>query len=217
MSVALPRGLYVVTAGSLFDAGRLLPAVREALLGGARVVQYRDKDRTGGGATAQQRLAEARGLCDLCREHGAVSIVNDDVGLAAQAGADGVHLGRDDTDVAGARRRLGERAVIGVSCYDSPERARAAADAGADYLAFGSFHPSPTKPAAVRARPALLASARTALGLPLVAIGGITAANGAALLHAGADLLAVCSAVFAQSDVRAAAISLTRLFSEERS
>ncbi|HEX7731319.1 MAG TPA: thiamine phosphate synthase, partial [Rhodanobacter sp.] len=127
----------------------------------------------------------------------------------------GVHLGRDDGDVAAARAVMGAGAIVGVSCYDSLERARTAAAAGADYIAFGAFFPSPTKPHAVRASPDLLRQSAT-LGLPRVAIGGITPDNAPSLVEAGADLLAVISAVFGAADVRAAAQRFARLYPPDR-
>ena len=135
--------------------------------------------------------------------------------LARAVGADGVHLGCDDAAPGEARRALGPRALIGVSCYDSLERAHAAVAAGADYVAFGAFYPSSIKPGAVRAPLGLLAAARRVLDCPQVAIGGIDADNGAALVEAGADALAVIGAVFAQADatgVRAAATRLAALY-----
>ena len=203
-----PGGLYALTDPGLTPGERLLPAVEAAIRGGARLVQYRDKSKD-----APRRLEEARALAELCRGHGVVFIVNDDPTLAAIAGADGVHLGKDDPDVISTRVRLGPRALIGVSCYDSLERAVAAAHAGADYVAFGSFHASGSKPDAVRAAPELLRQARRALpGIPLCAIGGITPANGAALVEAGVDMLAVIRGVFAEADVTAAARAYARLF-----
>jgi thiamine-phosphate pyrophosphorylase len=197
------RGLYAISDGPRPD---LLDACAAALDGGAAVLQYRDKT-----ADAARRLAEARALAALCAGRGVPLIVNDDVELALAAGAAGVHLGEHDPGLAEARARLGARAIIGVSCYDSLERARHFAAAGADYLAFGAFFPSPTKPQARRATPHLLAEAR-ALGLPLVAIGGITADNAPGLIAAGADAVAVISALFGAADVRAAARRFAALF-----
>ncbi|MAT65105.1 MAG: hypothetical protein CMN57_05635 [Gammaproteobacteria bacterium] len=137
--------------------------------------------------------------------------------MAAAAGAHGVHLGRDDAAVTAARERLGPRAIIGVSCYNELDRARQAARLGADYVAFGRFFPSRTKPQAVQAEPALLTAARRELGLPLVAIGGITPENGGLLLAAGADMLAVIHGVFGAADIEAAARGYTALFSNRRS
>ena len=204
------HGLYVITDRAL-AAGRPLPElVAAALEGGARVVQYRDKT-----ADHARRRDEARALAALCRDAGALLIVNDDVELALAAQADGVHLGRDDAGIAAARGHLGPDRLIGVSCYDRFDRAVAAQQAGADYVAFGSFFPSPTKPAAVRAGLALLERGRRELDLPLVAIGGITPENAGALVAAGADMLAVIHAVFGAADVRAAAAAFAPLFAPE--
>jgi thiamine-phosphate pyrophosphorylase len=202
------RGLYAITDGPRDD---LLAACEAALDGGATLLQYRDKTRD-----VERRLAEARALVASCARYAVPLIVNDDVELAAEAGAAGVHLGEDDADVASARALLGTNAIIGVSCYDSLERARMLAAAGADYLAFGAFYASPTKPNARMATLALLRDAK-AFGVPLVAIGGITVDNSAALIAAGADYLAVISAVFGVSDVRAASRSFASLFDPARS
>lgn len=201
------HGLYVITDDRRAGPRALCSAVSAALRGGARIVQYRDK-----GQDPARRLAEAQALAELCRAHRAVFLVNDDVDLAVAAGADGVHLGRDDADVAAARGRLPDSGLIGVSCYNRFETARQAAALGADYIAFGSFFPSPTKPAAVRAGPDLLVRARRELALPAVAIGGISPENGAALVRAGADMLAVISAVFAAPDISAAARAFSNCF-----
>ncbi len=203
------RGLYVITDAGLGRGAALVSMVSEAIDGGGRLVQYRDKSND-----AARRREEAAALAALCRLRGVTLIVNDDVELAAEVGADGVHLGRDDAAVATARRRLGEAALIGVSCYARFELAVAAAAAGADYVAFGRFFPSATKPDAVHAETGLLRRARRELGLPVVAIGGITPENGGALIAAGADMLAVVRAVFAAADVRAAAAALARLFQD---
>ncbi len=201
------RGLYLITAETLGGSAELLARARAGLAGGARVLQYRDKS-----ADRERRLTEAMALARLCREAGACFIVNDDVELAAEVGADGVHLGRDDGDPGAARRRLGADAVIGVSCYDSLERARQAAAVGADYVAFGSFFPSPTKPHAVRPPLRLLTDAKAALALPVVAIGGIDADNAPQLIEAGADAVAVISSVFLADDPRREAERIARLF-----
>lgn len=197
------RGLYAITDGPRAD---LLDVGAQALAGGACVLQYRDKT-----TNAARRHAEAVALKRLCDAHAVPLIVNDDVRLAAEAGAAGVHLGCSDGDVAAARAVLGDGAIIGVSCYDSLELARAAATAGADYVAFGAFFRSPTKPQAARASIDLLRRSAK-LGVPRVAIGGITPDNAPALVEAGADFLAVISAVFAAPDVRAAAQRFARLY-----
>lgn len=197
------RGLYAITNGPRVD---LLEAAHASLRGGARILQYRDK-----GSGGVRRLQEARALAQLCADFDVPLIVNDDVDLAFASGAAGVHLGEGDAAVAEARARLGSQAIIGVSCYDSLRRAREAAAAGADYLAFGAFFSSPTKPLARRAAPELLSEAKT-LELPLVAIGGITSDNGGLLIEAGADHLAAISAVFDATDIRAAAQRFADLF-----
>jgi len=205
---ALPRGLYAITPDEP-DTDRLLVLVRAALAGGAVAVQYRSKN-----ASAALRREQARALAELCRTHGAPLIVNDDVRLAREAGADGAHLGAEDGDLADARRQLGPDRLLGASCYDRLDLAIAAKAAGADYVAFGSVFDSPTKPAAVRAPLALFAEARGAVGLPLVAIGGITPENAAAVIAAGADAVAVISAVFDAPDVAARAHAFKLLFDQ---
>lgn len=197
------RGVYVITNGPRDD---LIDAVTAAIRGGAKVVQYRDKS-----GDDTRRLDEARRLAAVCASHRVPLLVNDDLELACLSGADGVHLGRDDSDIAVARARLGRSAIIGASCYASIERARQLAAAGADYLAFGAFFASPTKPHAQRAKPALLRVARS-LGLPLVAIGGVTADNAHPLIEAGADFVAVISAVFDADDVETATRRIAALF-----
>lgn len=197
------RGLYVITDGPRPD---LFQVVAQALAGGARLLQYRDK--TGDHA---RRLTEARAIRALCAARQVPLIINDDVALAHAAGAAGVHLGEEDGDVAAARTVLSEDAIIGVSCYDSLNRARELAAAGADYIAFGAFFPSPTKPHARRASFDLLRQS-AALGVPRVAIGGITPDNAQSLIDAGADYLAVISAVFGDPDVRGAATRFAQLF-----
>ena len=199
------RGLYAVTPETS-DTAWLTERVAECLEGGAALIQYRAKH-----AAPDLALEQARRLVRLCRAHGVALIVNDSVELALAAGADGVHLGRDDLDVSRARAAL-PAALIGVSCYDEPGRALALARAGADYVAIGSVFASPTKPFARRASLDKLAAAKSVSGLPVAAIGGITLENATLAIAAGADMVAVISAVFAASDVRAAARSFARLF-----
>ena len=194
------RGLYAIADTATIGDDGFAEAVESALAGGAAMVQYRDKS-----ADAAKRRRQAGALVASCRRHGAIAIVNDDVDLARAVAADGVHLGRDDAAPADVRRRLGAEAVVGVSCYDEIERAHAAAAAGADYIAFGSVFPSPTKPAAVRAPLALLARARAETGLAVCAIGGITAERAPDVVAAGADLLAVIADLFEAPDIAARA------------
>jgi len=198
------RGLYAITDGPRAD---LLDVCAAALDGGAAMLQYRDKT-----SDHARRSDEAHALQALCARHAVPLIVNDDVELVHAVGAAGVHLGEHDGDVSTARARLGAGAIIGVSCYDSAMRARQLAAAGADYVAFGAFFPSPTKPGARHADPSLLTDSAT-LGIARVAIGGITPDNARALIDAGADAIAVITALFGARDVRAAARRFSDLFS----
>ncbi len=202
------RGLYAVTP-DLADTADLLRRVGQALLGGVRLVQYRNK-----AADEALRREQAGALLGLCRRHGAPLIVNDDLALVLEIGADGAHLGGEDGDLAAARAALGAGRLLGVSCYDEMERAREARRLGADYVAFGAFFTSPTKPAAVRAPLTLLAEAKAELGLPVGAIGGITLDNAPQLIAAGADLLAVITDLFEAPDIAARAAAYTSLFCE---
>lgn len=203
------RGLYAVTDPELPAAADLAARVGAALAGGAVLIQYRDKS-----ADAAQRSERARAVLACCRVHGVPLLINDDVELAAAIGADGVHLGRDDAALAAARQRLGPRAIIGVSCYNELPRAIAAAEAGADYVAFGRFFPSRTKPRAVQAEVDLLRRAKKSINIPVVAIGGITPDNGGSLVAAGADLLAAIHGVFGAPDVRSEVKRYASLFGE---
>ena len=198
-------GLYAITAPT--DRLELVACVRLAIDGGARVVQYRDKS-----ADEPRHMRQATALGELCRERGVPFLVNDDPQLARRSGADGVHLGRDDTSLREARSLLGPAAIIGVSCYNSFDLAQRAEEGGADYVAFGSLFPSSTKPDAPRASLEILQRAREALHIPIVAIGGISPENGGRVIDAGADALAVVHGVFGQPDIVAAAQRYARLF-----
>jgi thiamine-phosphate pyrophosphorylase len=189
------RGLYAVTP----DGPGLLDKVRRALEGGIALLQYRRKD--------QASRDEAREILDLSRRHGVPFIVNDDLELALAIGADGVHLGRDDGELALARSKLKGK-LVGASCYNRPELARAAIAAGADYVAFGSVFSSPTKPAAVRAPLSLFND----FPVPLCAIGGITLQNAPQVIAAGADMLAVISDLFDAPDIARQAAAYRKLF-----
>lgn len=191
------RGVYAITPDES-DTARLLAAVEKVLGAGAVWLQYRNKH-----ADADLRLAQARALQPVCARHGVPLIVNDDWRLAHAIAANGAHLGEDDGELAVARAALGPQALIGASCYDDADLAFRAVAQGASYVAFGAFHPSPTKPHARRAGLDLLA--RTGrIGVPRVAIGGITPDNAVPLVAAGADLVAVISGVFDAADPAAA-------------
>ena len=196
------RGVYAITDSTLV-----------ARRGGLAVaVQYRDKGRD-----RARRLREAQPLRTLCRAYDAALIINDDIELAREISADGVHVGRGDRSVSETRRLLGADAIVGVSCYNVPERALEAQSEGATYVAFGSFFPSSTKPDAVRVTVQCLASVRSRINVPVVAIGGITAANAAPVVAAGADLLAVISEIFGADDPEAATRKLSSLFAGDGS
>lgn len=205
----LPRGLYAITDSKLLSPERLVEAVALAIQGGAVMIQYRDK-----GDDTMHRQWEAADLSNLCRPLGVPLIINDDVDLAVDIMAKGVHLGKDDADIAAARKKLPPNGIIGVSCYNKLERAIEAEKAGADYVAFGSFYPSPTKPDALKAETDLIRQAKQQLSIPIVAIGGITADNGAPLVEAGADMLAVINGVFGQADILGAAEKISKLFDD---
>jgi thiamine-phosphate pyrophosphorylase len=199
------RGLYAITDTGLLE-GRLLTAVTAALQGGAAALQYRDKS-----GDSRRRHAEAQSLLVLCRQYDVPLLINDDVDLAAEIHADGVHLGRSDFAVSQARRILGPDALIGATCHGSLEFAAEASRQGASYLAFGAVHPSSIKPGASPIALTVLGEARR-FGLPVVAIGGISADNAAPVIAAGADSVAVISDLWQASDIAARARAFAQLF-----
>ncbi|WP_322999371.1 thiamine phosphate synthase [Castellaniella sp.] len=207
-----PRGLYGVTP-DWADTGRLLAAIEQAHAGGMQALQWRRKH-----GTDHERRAQAAAVRDLCLRLHLPLIINDDWRLAADLGADGVHLGKDDADIGSVRRALGPDTLIGSSCYDQPELARRHLQDGVDYIAFGALYPSAVKPDAVRATldhvraGRLLADQRTPRPA-VVAIGGIGPDNAAPVIQAGADSIAVISALFEAADVREAALRCSALFS----
>ena len=199
-------GVYAVTPDE-YDTSALVACVAAAIEGGTRLLQYRNKQ-----ASRELKLEQARALRSLCSGRGCALIVNDDVDVALAVGADGVHLGAGDTEISIARERLGTGPMIGISCYDDLQRAVEAETAGADYVAFGSFFPSSVKPGAVHAPLELLLRAKRAIGVPIVAIGGITLENATQALVAGADAIAVITAIFCAPDVAAASRAFGNLF-----
>ena len=203
-SKTLKRGLYLITPDDP-DPSQLFARTRP-LLAFASCLQLRNK-----AMDADALRVAGIALRSACKDAGVPLLINDDAALAAELGADGVHLGEHDGDIASARRLLGDDAIIGASCYDDIERARRLAAEGASYLAFGAFFPSPTKPNARRASLQLLRDSAH-LGLPRVAIGGITPDNAPSLVDAGADLVAVISDVFDAPDPVAAARAYLSLF-----
>lgn len=199
------RGLYALTPDE-HDTVRLTRLVEEALDGGARLVQYRNKI-----ASPRLRRVQAESLLTVCRRAGVPLIVNDDLACAVAIGADGVHLGLDDGDIAAARASMPGK-LLGVSCYNEISRAVAAQRAGADYVAFGRFFDSVTKPGDIRASIGLVAEAKRHVHVPIVAIGGITLDETPALIAGGVDAVAVIAALFSSADVRATARRFADLF-----
>jgi thiamine-phosphate pyrophosphorylase len=209
MTAAPLRGLYAITPDDLM-LPRLIALVKAALDGGVRIVQYRNKS-----VSAELRRIQARALLSVCRVVGARLIVNDDVWLAIEIGADGAHIGPEDApggSLVAARKALGPERILGVSCYNDPKIAATAAAAGADYLAIGSVFPSSTKPAATPASLALITQVRERFNLPVCAIGGITLDNAPGVIDAGADMLAVITSLFDAMDIRGQAQHFQQLF-----
>jgi thiamine-phosphate pyrophosphorylase len=203
-----PRhGLYAITQPENRTINQVVKDVEAALRGGASVIQYRDKNPLDAPQLAGQ-------LLKICHAYDAPLLINDSIELALTTGADGVHLGRDDGDISEARRVLGPNAIIGVSCYNDVEKALSMAQAGADYVAFGRFFPSGSKPLAAPAEIISLQRAKQSIGVPIVAIGGILPENGGTLLAAGADLLAVIGGIF-DHEPEAAAHAYQALFNHQ--
>ena len=210
MSEARLQGLYAITDCARLDPDELLVVTEQILRAGVSALQYRDKS-----GDRDKRTYEAAELRRLCARHGALFIINDDSELAASVQSDGVHLGREDCDCKSARAALGPDALIGVSCYNSLELAVAAQQDGADYVAFGSFFPSPSRRNTVPAQPELISQAKAVISLPIAAIGGITPANCAPLLRQGADMIAVISSVYQSPNPCLTVQQFNRLLSQQ--
>lgn len=202
------KGLYAVTP-DVTDTPALLAQVEAALLGGVSLLQYRNKL-----ANDALREVQARAVRNLCRQHAVPLIINDHVRLALEIDAEGVHLGGTDGEISEARRVLGAHKIIGASCYDQLDLALQAKAQGADYVAFGACFSSGTKPLAVRAPLALFGQAKQQVGLPAVAIGGITAENAALAIGAGADAIAVIGALWNAPDIAQSARHFSQLFTQ---
>ena len=201
-------GLYVITDSQLMNNQNINTKVEQALKGGAQIVQFRDKVNR-----QHTKIKLANQLKLLCQNYQAWFIINDDIQLAKQVKADGVHIGKNDDDIIFARQELGENAIIGVSCYNSLERAKTMQALGANYVAFGRFFSSKTKPNAPQADLATLVTAKSQLQIPIIAIGGITLENAKQPIKAGADSVAVIQDVFARKDIQTQCQAYQHLFS----
>ncbi len=199
------QGLYAITDSNLILNSRLIQSVEQAIIGGTKIIQYRNKQQI-------QYIEQAIALKNLCQQYQIPLIINDDIQLAKQIGADGVHLGKDDSKLSIARNILGNQAIIGISCYNQIFLAEQAISGGATYVAFGSFFNSSTKPQATPCEVDILRQARKIFNCPIVAIGGITPTNGSSLINAGADCLAVITGIFGQKNITTAAQKYAQLF-----
>ncbi len=200
------HGIYAITDPVLCGE-QLIDKVQAAIQGGIHLLQFRNMHASG--AILREEAAQ---LLSLCHKHNVLFMINDNIDLASEIGADGVHLGQKDQTLIEARERLGENKIIGISCNNRLDYAITAQQQGADYIAFGRFFTSKTKPQAPQADIDLLHRSKEALHLPIVAIGGITPDNGRSLIEAGADMLAVIHGIFGQADVRVAARRYAELF-----
>ncbi len=202
------KGLYAITDEKLITRQGFSEAVELALQGGARIIQYRDKSNN-----PQKRFQQATILCSLCEQYQAVSIINDDIELAKAVNAHGVHLGKDDASLTKARQTLGDKAIIGISCYNNLPLAINAEKNTADYVAFGAMFSSSTKPEAIKTNIDIISNAKQQLSIPVCAIGGITDKNIQQLIQQGVDMTAVISSLFASNDIKDTADSLSKHFS----
>jgi thiamine-phosphate pyrophosphorylase len=205
------RGLYAITDTKLIPRQRFVETVEAAVRGGATMVQLREKD-----TPRPELIRLGRELLAVTRRYGALLIINDHPSVAQEIGADGAHVGREDPPVAEARALLGPQAIIGASCYGDVGRAVAAEQDGADYVAFGTPFPSPTKTKRTDLSLEIFRQVKQHVKVPVFAIGGITIDNVQPVIDAGADGIAVVSGVFGAADVEAAARALAELFGEEK-
>lgn len=188
-------GLYAITQTDGKSSETIIQEVYSVIKGGVSVIQYRDKNPVDALYLAKEILA-------VCKRHQVPLIINDDADFANSIGADGVHIGKDDGGVVVARKILGSKAIIGISCYDDINIALKAEAQGVDYVAFGRFFPSSSKPLALPAHTKTLNQAKKRINVPIVAIGGILPENGGELLDAGADVLAVIGGIFEHNPIQ---------------
>jgi thiamine-phosphate pyrophosphorylase len=202
------QGVYAITDPHLLSDDILYDSVSQAIDAGISVLQYRNKT-----ASYDLQLQQAERLNTLCQNNQVLFIINDSIKLAKQVSADGVHLGKEDNNISQAREQLGKKATIGISCYNQLQQAIEAEQYGADYIAFGRFFPSKTKPHATAADPQIITHAKQKISIPIVAIGGITEENASTVIEAGADSIAVINGIFAQENINNAVKDLGELFS----
>lgn len=203
------RGIYAILDADSVPTHQRVVSAQAALAGGVGMLQYRDK-----GSDETTRLKHTVALVQICREYDTPLIINDNVALAQETGAHGVHLGQSDAAITDARAALGPQAIIGATCHANLDAAAEAANQGADYVSFGRFFDSRTKPEAPPADPTVLEQAHKVVTLPVVAIGGVNADNGRSLINAGADWLAIAGALFNADDIEAAARNLGALYAD---
>lgn len=199
-------GLYAITP-DLVDTGDLLNRTQQAIIGGAKVIQYRNK-------RAQQSLLieQAQLLRQLCKDYEIPLIINDHIDLAVDIDADGVHLGQHDAKIIDAKERLDHTKIIGISCYNRLDLAIRAEQEGASYVAFGAFFPSVTKPDAIPVTMSLMDQAHKSISIPVVAIGGIRLKNAKSVIEKGCAAIAVCNELFSADEIVATAAQFTQLF-----
>ena len=201
------KGLYAITDENLIPEKHFNQIVESALQGGAKIIQYRDKS-----INQEKRLRQATNLQSLCQKYKSLCIINDDIELAKEINADGVHLGKDDNSIAEARRVLGNGAIIGVSCYNDLSLAIDAERNSADYVAFGAIFPSPTKPNTAIADLDIISQAKSQLSIPICVIGGITETNIQQVVEHGSDMAAVISSLFSVNDTKDTASTFSSHF-----
>ena len=201
------KGLYAITDQQLITEENFRASIEATLQGGTRIIQYRDKSDK-----QNKRLQQASLLRALCHQYHAICIINDDIELARAVNAHGVHLGKDDLSLMMARQMLGENAIIGVSCYNDLDRAMAAENNKADYVAFGAIFSSTTKPEANVAGLDIITKAKQQLSIPVCTIGGITQKNIQLVIQQGADMAAVISGIFSADDIKQATKILSQSF-----
>ena len=206
MNMPKSQGIYVISDCKNRASNDLLETTEEILSAGISLFQFRDKN-----SKYELKKILAKRLQVLCRKYKTPFIINDDVELAKEISADGVHLGKNNMNINKARNILGKK-IIGVSCYNNLENAICAEKLGANYIAFGSFFNSPTKPDAMKAEIKLLVKSKSKLKIPIVAIGGITPENGGQLVKSKVDFLAVISGIYQSENIRDSINSYKKLF-----